>query len=68
MDAGTMSPFEHGEVFVLDDGGEVNNSTHWRAYAGFGSGPEIPWVTHQMIMVDVGQAHHIGHGLIKHAH
>lgn len=22
-DAGTMSPFEHGEVFVLDDGGEV---------------------------------------------
>eukprot|EP00983_Pelagomonas_calceolata_P127031 1161361-Pelagomonas_calceolata.AAC.6 len=21
MDAGTMSPFEHGEVFVLDDGG-----------------------------------------------
>ncbi|OMO61339.1 CTP synthase [Corchorus capsularis] len=21
-DAGTMSPFEHGEVFVLDDGGE----------------------------------------------
>ena len=24
-DAGTMSPFEHGEVFVLDDGGEVNS-------------------------------------------
>jgi CTP synthase N-terminus len=24
MDAGTMSPFEHGEVFVLDDGGEVS--------------------------------------------
>ncbi len=23
VDAGTMSPFEHGEVFVLDDGGEV---------------------------------------------
>jgi CTP synthase len=23
MDSGTMSPFEHGEVFVLDDGGEV---------------------------------------------
>ncbi|KAL5700901.1 CTP synthase (glutamine hydrolyzing) [Ranunculus cassubicifolius] len=23
-DAGTMSPFEHGEVFVLDDGGEVD--------------------------------------------
>ncbi|KOM43721.1 hypothetical protein LR48_Vigan05g132600 [Vigna angularis] len=23
-DAGTMSPFEHGEVFVLDDGGEGN--------------------------------------------
>ncbi len=24
IDAGTMSPFEHGEVFVLDDGGEVD--------------------------------------------
>ena len=23
-DAGTMRPFEHGEVFVLDDGGEVD--------------------------------------------
>jgi CTP synthase len=23
-DAGTMSPFEHGEVFTLDDGGEVD--------------------------------------------
>ena len=24
LDAGTMNPFEHGEVFVLDDGGEVD--------------------------------------------
>ena len=24
IDAGTFSPFEHGEVFVLDDGGEVS--------------------------------------------
>jgi|TARA_B100001142_G_scaffold317696_1_gene358949 CTP synthase len=24
IDAGTMSPFEHGEVFVLDDGGEAD--------------------------------------------
>ena len=24
VDAGTMSPFEHGEVFTLDDGGEVS--------------------------------------------
>jgi CTP synthase len=24
IDAGTMSPYEHGEVFVLDDGGEVD--------------------------------------------
>uniref|UniRef100_A0A7S1FR37 CTP synthase (glutamine hydrolyzing) n=1 Tax=Corethron hystrix TaxID=216773 RepID=A0A7S1FR37_9STRA len=24
VDAGTMSPFEHGEVFVLDDGGECD--------------------------------------------
>merc|ERR1719146_600323 len=24
IDAGTMSPFEHGEVYVLDDGGECD--------------------------------------------
>ena len=24
VDAGTMSPFEHGETFVLDDGGETD--------------------------------------------
>ena len=24
VDPGTMSPFEHGEVFVLDDGGETD--------------------------------------------
>ena len=24
VDAGTMSPIEHGEVFVLDDGGECD--------------------------------------------
>jgi CTP synthase len=30
-DAGTMSPFEHGEVFVLDDGGEVGASRCWPA-------------------------------------
>ena len=24
IDAGTMNPVEHGEVFVLDDGGETD--------------------------------------------
>ena len=24
QDAGTFSPYEHGEVYVLDDGGEVD--------------------------------------------
>lgn len=24
VDAGTISPFEHGELFVLDDGGETD--------------------------------------------
>lgn len=24
VDAGTMSPFEHGETFILDDGGETD--------------------------------------------
>lgn len=28
IDAGTMSPFEHGEVFVLSDGGEVRIWQH----------------------------------------
>ena len=36
VDAGTMSPFEHGECFVLDDGGEtdldlVRKSSHLAA-------------------------------------
>ena len=26
IDAGTFSPYEHGEVFVLDDGGYVDNA------------------------------------------
>ena len=30
IDAGTMSPFEHGEVFVLDDGGEVREKERER--------------------------------------
>ena len=34
MDAGTMSPFEHGEVFVLKDGGEVCVQTEVIAAAG----------------------------------
>ncbi len=24
LDAGTMSPYEHGEVFILEDGGETD--------------------------------------------
>jgi hypothetical protein len=28
-DAGTMSPFEHGECFVLDDGGETDLDLVW---------------------------------------
>ncbi len=24
VDAGTMNPFEHGETYVLDDGGETD--------------------------------------------
>lgn len=36
-DAGTMSPFEHGEVFVLDDGGEVNYQYCMRLFNSCGS-------------------------------
>lgn len=35
-DAGTMSPFEHGEVFVLDDGGEVS-CRHCHVHCLFGA-------------------------------
>ncbi len=35
IDAGTMSPFEHGEVFVLDDGGEVDlDFGHYERFLG----------------------------------
>lgn len=38
-DAGTMSPFEHGETFVLDDGGETDldlgNYERYAAYVTF---------------------------------
>lgn len=27
-----MSPFEHGEVFVLDDGGEVKKSSYFELF------------------------------------
>lgn len=34
-DAGTMSPFEHGEVFVLNDGGEVRGCTDARMLVSY---------------------------------
>lgn len=35
QDAGTMNPIEHGEVFVLDDGGEVDmDFGHYSRYMG----------------------------------
>jgi|GEM_PF-1566982 len=35
IDAGTMSPFEYGEVFVLDDGGEVDlDFGHYERFIG----------------------------------
>ncbi|MBR9689727.1 MAG: CTP synthase [Candidatus Altiarchaeota archaeon] len=37
IDAGTMSPFEHGEVFVLNDGGEVDlDFGHYERFLGNG--------------------------------
>src|SRR6056300_1747745 len=34
-DPGTMNPVEHGEVFVLDDGGEVDmDFGHYERYLG----------------------------------
>ena len=35
VDPGTMNPFEHGEVFVLDDGGEVDmDFGHYERFLG----------------------------------
>lgn len=35
VDAGTISPFEHGEVFVLEDGGEVDlDFGHYERFLG----------------------------------
>ena len=32
LDPGTMSPFQHGEVFVTEDGSETVSYTHLRAH------------------------------------
>jgi CTP synthase len=37
VDAGTMSPYQHGEVYVTDDGGETDLDLG--NYARFTSGP-----------------------------
>lgn len=35
VDAGTMSPYEHGEVFVTDDGGEIDlDFGHYERFVG----------------------------------
>ncbi|MBW1764950.1 MAG: CTP synthetase, partial [Deltaproteobacteria bacterium] len=35
VDPGTMNPYEHGEVFVLDDGGEVDmDFGHYERFLG----------------------------------
>ena len=35
VDPGTMNPFEHGEVFVLDDGAEVDmDFGHYERFLG----------------------------------
>lgn len=35
VDAGTMSPYEHGEVFVTDDGGEIDlDFWHYERFVG----------------------------------
>ena len=33
VDPGTMSPFQHGEVFVTDDGGEHQSSHQYRLFS-----------------------------------
>jgi len=53
VDPGTMNPFEHGEVFVLDDGGEVDmDFGHYERFLGISdswvlvANPNgtLPWV------------------------
>ena len=35
VDPGTMSPYQHGEVFVTDDGAETDLDENWTASFGF---------------------------------
>ena len=37
IDAGTFNPYEHGEVFVLDDGGEVRTPLFFASSFRFGN-------------------------------
>ena len=32
VDPGTMNPFEHGEVFVLDDGAETDSTQNYERF------------------------------------
>ena len=32
LDPGTMNPYEHGEVFVTDDGGETTDLGHYERF------------------------------------
>ena len=42
VDPGTMNPFEHGEVFVLDDGAETDlDLGHYERFLDAGSAPRV---------------------------
>ena len=41
VDPGTMSPFQHGEVFVTEDGGETWNEARRFNGADLGGQPEL---------------------------
>ncbi len=46
IDAGTMNPFEHGEIFVLDDGGEVDlDMGNYERYLDISLGSEHNFTT-----------------------
>ncbi len=52
VDPGTMNPFEHGEVFVLDDGGEVDmDFGHYERFLGINCKSEWSLTTGKMYNV-----------------
>ncbi len=56
VDAGTMSPFQHGEVYVTDDGAETDlDLGHYERYVSTPMGKKINFTTGQIYETVIGK-------------